>query len=134
MAKADNLIKLPSRIHYLKRVENLISNLSSHYKISPEASEKISIAVLEAVNNAILHGNKLDHKKNVSIHFQVNERCITCVIKDEGDGFDFLCLPDPTLPENLEKIHGRGVFLMNHLADSVHYSAEGRHVKMIFNL
>jgi serine/threonine-protein kinase RsbW len=134
MAKADNLIKLPSRIDYLKRVENLISNLSSHYNISSETRDKISLAVLEAVNNAILHGNKLDHKKNVSIRFQVNERCISCVIKDEGDGFNFLCLPDPTLPENLEKIHGRGVFLMNHLADSVHYSAEGRHVKMVFNL
>lgn len=134
MAKADNLLKLPSRIGYLKRVENLISNLSSHYKISNEASEKISLAVLEAVNNAILHGNKLNHKKNVTIRFQVSETCISCVIKDEGEGFNFLCIPDPTLPENIEKINGRGVFLMNHLADSVHYSAEGRHVKMVFKL
>ena len=134
MSKVDNLLRLPSRIDYLKRVENLIRNLSSHYKISQEAEEKISLAVLEAVNNAILHGNKLDYRKNVTFRFQVNEHCISCVIKDEGEGFDFLCIPDPTLPENIEKIRGRGLFLMNHLADSVHYSAEGRHVKMIFNL
>lgn len=134
MAKSDNLLKLPSRVDYLKRVENLISNLSSHYKISNEAKDKISLAVLEAVNNAIFHGNKLDHKKTVTIRFQVNKNCISCVIKDEGDGFDILCVPDPTLPENIEKINGRGLFLMNHLADSVQYSAEGRHVKMVFNL
>ena len=59
-----NLLKFPSRIDYLKRVENLISNLSSHYKINQAAKEKISLAVLEAVNNAILHGNKLDFRKN----------------------------------------------------------------------
>ncbi len=134
MSKVDNLLEFPSHIAYLKRVEKLISNLSSHYKISSEAHNKISVAVLEAVNNAIQHGNKLDKSKNVTINFQINERCISCMIKDEGEGFDFLCIPDPTLPENIEKTHGRGVFLMNHLADSVHYSAEGRHVKMIFNL
>jgi serine/threonine-protein kinase RsbW len=134
MAKSDNLLKLPSRVDYLKRVENLISNLSSHYKIGSEAKDKISLAVLEAVNNAIFHGNKLDHRKTVTIRFQVNESCISCVIKDEGEGFDILCVPDPTLPENIEKINGRGLFLMKHLADSVQFSADGRHVKMIFNI
>jgi len=134
MAKSDNLLKLPSRVDYLKRVENLISNLSSHYKINKEAKDKISLAVLEAVSNAIFHGNKLDYKKTVTIRFQVNKNCISCVIKDEGDGFDILCVPDPTLPENIEKINGRGLFLMKHLADSVEYSAEGRHVKMVFNI
>ncbi len=134
MAKSDNLLKFPSRVDYLKRVENLISNLSSHYKISSEAKDKISLAVLEAVNNAIFHGNKLDHKKTVTIRFQVSESCISCVIKDEGDGFDVLCVPDPTLPENIEKINGRGLFLMKHLADSVQFSADGRHVKMVFNI
>jgi serine/threonine-protein kinase RsbW len=134
MAKSDNLLRLPSRVDYLKRVENLISNMSSHYKISTEAKDKISLAVLEAVSNAIFHGNKLDYRKTVTIRFQVNKNCISCVIKDEGDGFDILCVPDPTLPENIEKINGRGLFLMKHLADSVEYSAEGRHVKMIFNI
>ena len=134
MAKADNLLKFPSRVDYLKRVENLISNLSSHYKISREAEEKISLAVLEAVNNAIFHGNKQNHQKSVTIRFKVNKDCVSCVIKDEGEGFDVLCVPDPTLPENIEKINGRGLFLMKHLADSVEYSAEGRHVKMVFKI
>ena len=134
MAKADNLLKFPTHVDYLKRVENLISNLSSHYKISKEAEDKISLAVLEAVSNAIFHGNKLDYHKSVTIHFKLSKNCISCLIKDEGDGFDILCVPDPTLPENIEKINGRGLFLMKHLADSVEYSAEGRHVKMIFKI
>lgn len=134
MAKADNLLKFPSRVDYLKRVENLISNLSSHYRISQENEAKISLAVLEAVSNAIFHGNKLNHHKSVTIRFKVSENCVSCLIKDEGEGFDVLCVPDPTLPENIEKIHGRGLFLMKHLADSVEYSAEGRHVKMVFKI
>ena len=57
------------------------------------------------------------------------------LVKDEGEGFDFLCIPDPTLPENIEKIHGRGLFLMRIIWPiQYNYSAEGRHVKMIFNL
>ncbi|MRT93843.1 ATP-binding protein [Ancylomarina sp. 16SWW S1-10-2] len=134
MAKSDNLLRLPSRVDYLKRVENLISNLSSHYNINQEAKDKVSLAVLEAVKNAICHGNKLDYKKTVTVHFQISENSISCEIMDEGDGFDFLCVPDPTLPENIEKLSGRGLFLMNYLADSVKYSADGRHVKMIFNI
>jgi len=134
MAKADNLLTLPSRIENMSRVQKLIDTLSSQNKLSSEACGKISVAVLEAVNNAILHGNKLDYSKNVTIRISLDEECVSCVIKDEGEGFDFLCIPDPTLPENIEKTHGRGVFLMNHLADSVHFSAEGRHVKMVFNL
>ena len=134
MAKSDNLLKLHSRIDHLKRVENLISSLSSHYNVNKEAEERISLAVLEAVKNAILHGNKLDYNKYVTIRFQISETSISFVITDEGDGFDTLCVPNPTLPENIEKIDGRGVFLMNYLADSVEYSADGRHVKMIFNI
>ena len=134
MAKSDNLLRLPSRVDYLKRVENLISNLSVHYEIEQEAIDRISLAVLEAVKNAICHGNKLDYKKIVTIRFQVSENSISCDIMDEGDGFDILCVPDPTLPENIEKLNGRGLFLMNYLADSVEHSADGRHVKMIFNI
>ena len=134
MAKSDNLLRLPSRVDYLKRVENLISNLSLHYKIDQEAKDKISLAVLEAVKNAICHGNKLDLKNTVTVHFQVSENSISCDIIDEGDGFDIFAIPDPTLPENIEKLSGRGLFLMNYLADSVEHSADGRHVKMIFNI
>jgi len=134
MAKADNLLTFPSRIENMRRVQNLIDTMSSQNRISTEACGKISVAVLEAVNNAILHGNKLDYSKNVTIRISLDDECFSCDIQDEGEGFDFLRLPDPTLPENIEKTHGRGVFLMNHLADSVRFSAEGRHVKMVFNL
>lgn len=134
MVKANNLLTLPSRMENMSHVENLINSISLQHFICSETCGKISVAVLEAVNNAILHGNKLDYSKNVTIKVSVNERRFSCIVKDEGDGFDFLHIPDPTLPENIEKIHGRGVFLMNHFADSVHFSAEGRQVKMVFNL
>jgi len=134
MAKANNLLTFPSRMENMSHVKRFIDSISSQHVISSETCGKISVAVHEAVNNAILHGNKLDYSKNVTIKFSIDERCFSCIVEDEGEGFDFSRIPDPTLPENIEKIHGRGVFLMNHFADSVHFRAEGRHVKMVFNL
>ena len=55
-------------------------------------------------------------------------------VKDEGNGFDYDGLPDPTLPENLEKENGRGVFLMKNLADEITFSEEGKKVELIFHL
>jgi len=55
-------------------------------------------------------------------------------VKDEGEGFDYDSIPDPTKPENLENIHGRGIYLMNHLADEVKFFNDGAVVQMIFNL
>jgi serine/threonine-protein kinase RsbW len=51
-----------------------------------------------------------------------------------GDGFDYTCLPDPTLPENIERTHGRGIFLMNHLADKLEFNDKGNQLKMFFRL
>jgi len=53
-------------------------------------------------------------------------------VEDEGDGFDYSRIPDPTKPENVENIHGRGVYLMKHLADSVHFENDGKLVRMHF--
>ena len=90
--------------------------------------------MVEGVNNAIVHGNKLDESKSVHIQYTINESFIEFSIKDEGQGFDIDAIPDPTKPENLEKTHGRGIFLMNHLADEIAFLEGGNTVVMKFNL
>jgi serine/threonine-protein kinase RsbW len=90
------------------------------------------VAVTEAVNNAMQHGNKYDPDKKVNIAYEVDSEQIAFTISDEGHGFDYLNLPDPTDPENLEKPTGRGVFLMKHLADQIIFSENGRVVELYF--
>ncbi|RUT78832.1 ATP-binding protein [Ancylomarina longa] len=132
MTKSDNLLVFPSELENITRVEKLIDDISSSYNLSSEIYGKISVAIIEAVNNAILHGNQLDVSKQVKIEFNVDKEAIRFLIEDEGKGFDFKNIPDPTLPENLEKTHGRGIFLMNHLADQIEFGENGSLVEMEF--
>ncbi|NOU59821.1 ATP-binding protein [Marinifilum sp. JC070] len=122
----------PSELENISRVERLIDDISSSYNLSSEIYGKISVAIIEAVNNAILHGNRLDVSKNVKVEFNIDEEAIQFIIEDEGSGFDYENIPDPTLPENIEKTHGRGIFLMNHLADDIEFCENGALVDMKF--
>lgn len=127
-------IVLNSDIKNISLVEKLVDDLSSEYDLHSDIYGKLLLAVVEGVNNAIVHGNKLDSSKNVELEYQVTENAVEIIIADEGKGFDFTSVPDPTLPENVEKTHGRGIFLMNHLADEIDFEDEGSKVKLIFNL
>ena len=55
-------------------------------------------------------------------------------VEDEGAGFDYDNLLDPTAPENIENPGGRGIFLIRHLADEVEFTKDGRHVQLTFML
>jgi serine/threonine-protein kinase RsbW len=132
MTKSDNLLVFPSELENISRVERLIDDISSSYNLSSEIYGKISVAIIEAVNNAILHGNRLDVSKKVKIEYNIDEEAIQFIVGDEGTGFDFANIPDPTLPENIEKTHGRGIFLMNHLADDIEFCENGALVDMKF--
>lgn len=125
---------IQSEVANISLVERLIDDISAKYKLHDDVYGKILLAVVEGVNNAIVHGNKLDSLKFVNIQYAVNESFIEFIIQDEGHGFDLSTIPDPTKPENLEKTHGRGVFLMNHLADEIQFLDGGNKVSMKFNL
>ncbi len=97
-----------------------------------ELEANVQIAICETFNNAVLHGNKLNPEKIVTCTFDITEVDYIFTIEDEGDGFDPTRIPDPTLPENIEKTEGRGVFLTRTLADSVEYTNGGRKVIIRF--
>lgn len=90
------------------------------------------IAVTEAVNNAIKHGNQNNSSKNVSLTLSLADGLIKFEVRDEGVGFDFHKLPDPTAPENIAKPGGRGIFLMKHLSDEVTFKEKGKVVELSF--
>ena len=127
-------IKIESEINNLRIVENAIDSITNESGINQENYGKILIGTLEAVNNAIVHGNKSDKNKFVSIEFSMKKSLLEITIEDEGPGFKPGDVPDPTKPENIELINGRGVFLMTKLADSIKFNKRGNCVKLTFKI
>ena len=125
-------IQIPSLIENIRIVESFIDNAKDRFNIDDDIYGNIMIAVTESVNNAVKHGNKEDKEKNVNLSLSLRENSITFLIEDEGLGFDFNNLQDPTAPENIDKIGGRGIFLMKHLSDEVHFRNNGKSVELIF--
>jgi serine/threonine-protein kinase RsbW len=130
----EKTLKIISKIENLRKVEKLVDELSSDYNISADVYGNILIAALEAANNAILHGNKLDEKKFVNITVIMEMQKLSIKIDDEGNGFDYKNVPDPTAPENIENVNGRGIFLMEKLSDRIEFTRNGATVELEFNL
>jgi serine/threonine-protein kinase RsbW len=110
----------------------MVDEVTSEIGISQDNYGKILVSTMEGVNNAILHGNKSEPDKLVDIEFLYTGRQLKIKISDEGEGFKPQEVPDPTIPENLEELNGRGVFLMSKLADKIKYSKKGNSVTMTF--
>jgi serine/threonine-protein kinase RsbW len=130
----EHQLSFPSKAENLNQVEELINNLCKKFEVNEDYYGNILIALTEAVNNAIHHGNKSNPNKEVNINFNAEGSLLKFTIKDDGPGFDYENLPDPTDPKNIEKPHGRGVFLMRNLADEIEFNDEGSTVVMHFNL
>lgn len=127
-------IQIPSLVENIRVVESFIDNSKDTFHIDDDIYGNIMVAVTEAVNNAIRHGNKFDKDKNVFLSLFVEPDRVKFEIEDEGTGFDYTNLSDPTAPENLENPGGRGIFLIRHLADEVEFQKDGRHVQLTFML
>jgi serine/threonine-protein kinase RsbW len=127
-------IEIPSLSDNIRMIESFIDNAKEEFELDDDIYGNIMIAVTESVNNAIKHGNSGDKSKSVSLSLFLEESAIKFLIKDEGPGFDFENLPDPTAPENLEKIGGRGIFLMKNLSDEVSFKENGSSVELCFYL
>ena len=125
-------VELHSNPDSISVVERMIEEVRDKYNVSEDMYGNMLVAITEAVTNAIYHGNKSDPSKKVSVAILHNPHSITFTITDQGKGFDFYNLDDPTSPENLEKECGRGIFLMRNLADKVEYFSEGRKVMITF--
>lgn len=131
----QNLI-INSQAENISQVEVFVEDVLKQNEVSEEIYGNILISVIEGVNNAINHGNKgIESKKvEVSYHISDNKKNIIFKIKDEGQGFDYNNLPDPTAPENIENLGGRGVFLMKQLADMVIFEKNGSIIELSFRL
>jgi serine/threonine-protein kinase RsbW len=126
-------LSIPSDFESVAQVEMLVDRVCNQIGVNEDFYGNVLIAVTEAVNNAIEHGNTkiASTLVNVAVGDNPDEFCFN--VKDQGRGFDFNNLPDPTAPENILKENGRGIFLMKNLADSVEYEDGGRSVNIYFS-
>ena len=127
-------LKIASRSENIALVEKLINDVCQTFKINEDHYGNILVAMTEAVNNAIQHGNKYNPDKNIDIAFDSTKDVVSFTVKDQGEGFDYNHLPDQTDPANIEKPNGRGVFLMRNLADRVEFLDNGRTVCLDFKI
>ena len=125
-------ITINSSVENLNFVEKEIESIFDDFNFSEEQFGNVLIAVTEAVNNAVHYGNQEDVTKVINLNFTSIKDKLVVTIKDEGDGFDYESLPDPTDPDNLEKLEGRGIYLMKHLSDSISFSENGSKVELVF--
>ena len=130
----EKRIDIESKIDNINEVEKFIDEFSEENQIHSDLYGKILIATVEAVNNSIVHGNKEDVNKRVFLSLHMDEDTVQILVEDQGEGFDYTNLPDPTKPENLENIHGRGIYLIKHLADEVQFYKNGTVVQMNFKI
>ncbi|MBL7884720.1 MAG: ATP-binding protein [Bacteroidia bacterium] len=135
MVLAENQkIRITSKAENIILVEKMIEDVCDVFNISEDYYGNILVALTEAVNNAIYHGNQANPNKSIDIYFKSHPNHVSFIVKDEGAGFGYDSLPDPTSPENIEKPNGRGVFLMRNLADKVTFEDNGSKVILDFNI
>ncbi len=130
--EASLTIEIPSHIDFVAQaVDKIIRRIRRIQRI-PGKEDDVAMALFEAVANAVTHGNHEQVTKHVKISCRFEPmRCVSIVVKDEGEGFDPRAVPDPTRPGNLESEHGRGIFLMRTAMDEVRYANGGSEVHLV---
>lgn len=132
MIMIKKMLVIDSNPNNILEVENYLSIIKSQVAAVEARYPDILISITEAVNNAIIHGNKADESKKVRINMQEQLQGLAVSISDEGAGFDPADVPDPTAPENIECCGGRGVLIMSTLADRLSYANNGSTVELFF--
>lgn len=127
-------LSFPADIQNLSLVENAIEGLAEQGTIPDTIFGNVMVACTEATLNAIHHGSGDDASKSVKIRVEIAQDELAIFIHDDGDGFDYDNLPDPTLPENIERASGRGIFIIRNLADELEFEENGSIIKMTFSL
>ncbi len=124
-------IKIPSSTEFVGPVVTFFQTLFAEKGFEEAIVSNVTTSLIEAVGNAIVHGNKSDIQKTINISIQVNKNMLQIEVQDEGNGFDIDALPDPLAPENIFEPCGRGIFLIKTFMDDVNFGKNGRGSRLI---
>jgi serine/threonine-protein kinase RsbW len=112
---------LPSNPKSIGRVEGFIKKIDKKIPLDEIQMHKLMVSLTEAVNNAIMHGNKSNPTKKVKVECDCQPEFLVITISDQGKGFKLQDVKNPLHEENLLRTSGRGIFLMRTLMDKVDY-------------
>ena len=123
-----------SELENIRLIDEFTAHLKRRYIIDNQKLMDIKISIMEAVNNAIIHGNQMDSSKKVLISEALEDNYLVISIEDQGRGFDPSTIQDPTRKEDPSLPGGRGIHLMRHLTDKIDYLKNGQSVILRFKL
>ena len=127
-------LKISSELENLKRVRTFLDDIFVVENIERQYFNKVLLCLSESVSNAILHGNKCISDKIVTVSISYSDSILKIYVQDEGSGFDFESIKNPTLNENLLKENGRGIFLVKNLADQMAFYDGGWRVEILYHI
>jgi serine/threonine-protein kinase RsbW len=128
-------LQLASKIDSITIMENFVDELSLKLRFSDETYANVITCLSEAVINGIVHGNLEIAEKKVFINLEIIEnKRLVFTVSDEGNGFDVNSIPDPTAPENIENLSGRGIFIIKKLADQCIFNTIGNELELHFKI
>lgn len=123
--------KIKSNIKEISPVLKEIVDCLKQDRINTGIIHDIKLATEEAVINAMKYGNKFQENLPVMINFEYSRDKISISVEDKGEGYDHTKVPDPTLDKNIERGHGRGLFLIKKLMDELRFNKRGNRIEMV---
>jgi serine/threonine-protein kinase RsbW len=128
------VLELPSDPRVIETaVAYLVDRLRAYDFNGSRLNLNFRVGVAEALANAMIYGNGSDPEKRVRVEVELSSSTVALQVQDEGEGFDAAVVPDPTLPEHLDRSGGRGIFLIRTLMDEVQYTPPGNCVRMVLH-
>jgi serine/threonine-protein kinase RsbW len=125
-------LRVPSDLQVVEEAVDVIARHCLASGLGSRAARfNLRVALSEALSNAIVYGNGQDPAKSVDVRVEVAERDIAVHVRDQGEGFDPTIVPDPTLPDRVQRPDGRGLFLIRQLVDDVSFNDRGNSICMI---
>ena len=126
------ILELPNDI---RSIEHTVEYVTRHCSTCSDYARRFDlnfrVGLTEALSNAMLYGNGSDPQKRVRVEVDIKVEEVAVRVTDQGSGFDPTTVPDPTLPDNISKTGGRGIFLMRALMDEVRFNDQGNSVTLV---
>jgi serine/threonine-protein kinase RsbW len=129
------VFELPNDLHCIaETVDFVVTRCSTCEEVARKLHLNLRVSLVEALSNAMIYGNGQDPSKRVHVEVFLEQGTVTARVTDEGAGFDPRIVADPTIPVNICRERGRGLFLMRELMDDVRFNAQGNSVTLTLHL
>lgn len=125
------VMRIPSEVDCIEEaVAVLTRHCLSGAAASPKVQFRLQVALSDALANAIVRGNREDAGKQVYVQVDLLPDAVNIHVTDEGDGFDHASVAEALDPQSLDLPSGRGLFLIRHMVDDVHFNTQGNSICM----